>query len=158
MVDLEAPVAGNQTVSDSRVDSTIGILGLQSPDDGAPPQVLLYAELVGILDEDGVVVVGVQHLNWHFGGGGFGGSAVIRSRHDQIVPILGLPIQVASQIQPAAVGEDAEDVLDVGVVGGVGGDQAVGEAGVVARVRVYGCQLEDLEKKRLAECPDLNSV
>nr|CAD7411948.1 unnamed protein product [Timema poppensis] len=76
-----------------------------------------------------------------------------------IVSICGnysyLSIQSAAQIEPAAVGEDSEDLLVLLVVSRgrcdgqvVGREESVGETGVVASVQIHGSDLDHLRIER----------
>lgn len=135
-VDLETGVARYEAIADSAVVVQVLVSGSDHSHGSSTGEVLFHAELVGLLREDGVVVVGVQHGHGDESGGGGGGGAVVGGGHPEGVAVPGLAVQGLSQVHPAAVGEDAEDVG--------AGEQAVGEAGVVAGVQVYSRHLHNL--------------
>lgn len=85
------------------------------------------------------------------GGGRQRRDSVVADDHGDVVAFLKFAIELRSEVDPTAVGEDAEDVRDI--VGGRGlagalplvvAKDAVGEAGIVTGVGVHRRDLDDL--------------
>lgn len=142
---MKTRIPRNQTVSDRSINPAILIRSPHSANHSTPVQILLHIELVRLPREDRVVVVRVQHRHRHARRRRLRGGAVVRGRHHQVVPVGGLAVQRAAQVDPAAVREDAEDVRAVLWAGFARGEQAVGQPGVVTGVQVDRHHLEDLQ-------------
>lgn len=143
---MESGVARNQIVLYGGVGAEVDVSGRDRADASAPFRVLLDGELVGRAREGGIVVIGVEHGDLHLRDGGLRRSAVVRGGHRQPIPLLQFTIQVAPQIDPAAVREDAEHAVGH-VRAVVAYQEPVGDPSVVTGVQVDCGHLQDLRRE-----------
>lgn len=147
-VDLKTGVARYQTEPERSVTVHILVRRLQKTHRSAARQILFDRKLISVLREQWVVVVGVGHYDGDLGGRRTCRCAVVRRHNAQREPIAVFAVQRLSQVQPAAVRKDSENLRrrrrrrSLFVLGE--SQKTICESRVVSCVQVDSRHLDDL--------------